>query len=152
MTDKQKAAVVWTNASQNPVILSDDSVVAPGKATTPEQAQFAKGSFWEEHGVLIRGAPEQGGDEASVIAELEKDMDILVKQQIDALAQIDTLTNAANELNQKLSSALADADTLRQENVSLKASADAAATQLSESQAKVKAQQSEIEALKKAAK
>lgn len=152
MTDKQKAAAVWTNASQNPVILSDDSVVAPGEATTPEQAEFAKGSLWEEHGVLILGAPKLGGDEASVIAELKKDMDILTAQQVEALAQIDTLTNGASELNQKLSSALAEAEVLRQENVTLKASAGTSATQLSDAQTKIKTQQAEIEALKKAAK
>ncbi|MGP5106687.1 hypothetical protein [Pseudomonas helleri] len=152
MTDKQKAAAVWTNASQNPVILSDGSAVAPGEGTTPEQAEFAKGSFWEEHGVLILGAPKVGGDEVSVIAELKKDIEALTSQKVDALAQIDTLTSSASELNQKLSAALADADTLRQENVTLKASAGTIDAQLSEAQAKVKTQQAEIEALKKAAK
>lgn len=63
--------VVWTNISKNPVILGDGSTVGAGEKTTPEQAEFAEGSLWEEHGVLVSGAPiitDDGADQISALA------------------------------------------------------------------------------------
>lgn len=53
---------IYTNVSANPVVLSDGSTVQPGDQTTEEQFELAKGSFWEEHGLLVAGAPEQPDD------------------------------------------------------------------------------------------
>ena len=53
---------IFTNVSANPVFLSDGSSVQPGGQTTEEQYELAKGSFWEEHGLLVPGAPEQADD------------------------------------------------------------------------------------------
>lgn len=53
---------IYTNVSANPVVLSDGSSVQPGDQTTEEQFELAKGSFWEEHGLLVAGAPEQPDD------------------------------------------------------------------------------------------
>lgn len=69
-TDESASADVWTNVSQNPVILGDGSTVAPGATTSPEQAELAEGSFWEEHGVLVSGAPVLSDDGASQIEQL----------------------------------------------------------------------------------
>lgn len=63
-------ATVWTNVSKNPVILSDGSTVGAGEQTTPEQAEFAEGSLWEEHGVLVSGAPVLMDDGAARIEDL----------------------------------------------------------------------------------
>jgi len=53
---------IYTNVSANPVVLSDGSSVQPGGQTTEDQFELAKGSFWEQHGLLVTGAPEQPDD------------------------------------------------------------------------------------------
>lgn len=53
---------IFTNVSANPVVLSDGSSVQPGDQTTEEQFELAKGSLWEQHGLLVAGAPEQPDD------------------------------------------------------------------------------------------
>ncbi len=53
---------IYTNVSANPVVLSDGSSVQPGEQTTEDQFELAKGSFWEDHGLLVAGAPEQADD------------------------------------------------------------------------------------------
>nr|WP_312158299.1 hypothetical protein [Pseudomonas juntendi] len=53
---------IYTNVSANPVVLSDGSSVQPGDQTTEEQFELAKGSLWEQHGLLVAGAPEQHDD------------------------------------------------------------------------------------------
>ncbi|MFJ4113744.1 hypothetical protein [Pseudomonas sp. NPDC089758] len=53
---------IYTNVSANPVVLSDGSSVQPGEQTTEAQFELAKGSFWEQHGLLVAGAPEQPDD------------------------------------------------------------------------------------------
>lgn len=53
---------IYTNVSANPVVLSDGSSVQPGDQTTEEQFELAKGSLWEEHGLLVAGAPELPDD------------------------------------------------------------------------------------------
>ncbi|WP_432777478.1 hypothetical protein O4O02_18375 [Pseudomonas fortuita] len=53
---------IYTNVSANPVVLSDGSSVQPGAQTTEEQFELAKGSLWEQHGLLVAGAPEQPDD------------------------------------------------------------------------------------------
>ena len=73
---------VWTNVSQNPVILDDGSSVGAGEQTTPEQAEFAEGSFWEEHGVLVSGAPVITDDGAGQISELTAEIEGLRGQLV----------------------------------------------------------------------
>lgn len=53
---------IYTNVSANPVVLSDGSSVQPGDQTTEDQFDLAKGSLWEQHGLLVAGAPEQPDD------------------------------------------------------------------------------------------
>lgn len=53
---------IYTNVSANPVVLSDGSSVQPGGQTTEDQFELAKGSFWEQHGLLVAGAPGQPDD------------------------------------------------------------------------------------------
>lgn len=76
--------IVWTNVSQNPVILGDGSTVAPGETTTPEQAEFAEGSFWEEHGVLISGVPLVVSAESQQFGILRADNEDLRNQLVEA--------------------------------------------------------------------
>lgn len=53
---------IYTNVSANPVVLSDGSSVQPGDQTTEDQFELAKGSLWEQHGLLVAGVPEQPDD------------------------------------------------------------------------------------------
>lgn len=69
--------VVWTNVSKNPVILGDGSTVGVGEHTTPEQAEFAEGSLWEDHGILVSGAPVLMDDGADQIAALTAEVETL---------------------------------------------------------------------------
>lgn len=66
MTSKK----VYTNVSASPVVLSDRSTVGAGEQTTEEQYELAKGSFWEEHGVLVPGAPEVTPEATAQLDEL----------------------------------------------------------------------------------
>jgi septal ring factor EnvC (AmiA/AmiB activator) len=66
MTSKK----VYTNISANPVFLSDGSSVGVGEQTTAEQFKLAEGSFWEEHGVLVSGAPEIAPENKAQLDEL----------------------------------------------------------------------------------
>lgn len=81
-TDENASAdlVVWTNVSKNPVILGDGSTVGAGEQTTPEQAEFAEGSLWEEHGVLVSGAPVLTDDGAGQIEVLSAEIETLRAQ------------------------------------------------------------------------
>jgi peptidoglycan hydrolase CwlO-like protein len=71
MTSKK----VYTNTSANPVFLSDGSSVGVGEQTTDAQYELAKGSFWEQHGVLVTGAPDKadegGADYSALIRTLQ---------------------------------------------------------------------------------
>ncbi|SEP57515.1 hypothetical protein SAMN03159444_00098 [Pseudomonas sp. NFACC02] len=66
MTSKK----VYTNTSANPVFLSDGTSVGVGEQTTDAQYELAKGSFWEEHGVLVPGAPEIAPENKAQLDEL----------------------------------------------------------------------------------
>ncbi|MDQ3202568.1 MAG: hypothetical protein M3Q94_10470 [Pseudomonadota bacterium] len=61
---------VYTNVSANPVVMSDGSTVGAGEQTTEQQYELAKGSFWEEHGVLVPGAPEVTPEATAQLDEL----------------------------------------------------------------------------------
>ena len=61
---------VYTNISANPVVLSDGSTVGAGEQTSELQYELAKGSFWEEHGVLVPGAPEVTMEASAQLEEL----------------------------------------------------------------------------------
>ena len=75
-------STAWTNVSKNPVILGDGSTVGAGEQTTPEQAEFAEGSFWEEHGVLVSGAPVITDDGAGQISALTAEIEGLRGQLV----------------------------------------------------------------------
>ena len=89
--DESASADVWTNVSKNPVILGDGSTVAPGESTSPEQAKFAEGSLWEEHGVLISGAPALSDDGADQIGALSAEIEGLRSQLVEAGSEKDAL-------------------------------------------------------------
>ncbi|MGN8278153.1 hypothetical protein [Pseudomonas sp. SMN5] len=69
MTSKK----VYTNISANPVVLSDGSSVQPGEQTKEDQHALAKGSFWEEHGLLVPGAPDVAPETNAQLDELRKE-------------------------------------------------------------------------------
>ena len=89
-------ADVWTNVSQNPVILGDGSSVAPGAQTTPEQAEFADGSLWEEHGLLVSGSPVLSEAGSRKVEELEAENETLRSQLFEVNAKVEAL-QAENE-------------------------------------------------------
>lgn len=66
MTSKK----VYTNVTASPVVLSNGSTVAAGEQTTEDQYELAKGSFWEEHGVLVSGEPKLTDDGSRQVEEL----------------------------------------------------------------------------------
>lgn len=103
-TDEAASAdlVVWTNVSKNPVILGDGSTVAPGEITTPEQAEFAEGSFWEEHGVLVSGAPVLMDDGADQIAALTAEVETLRGQLATAGSEKEALLAEVEELKKQI--------------------------------------------------
>lgn len=86
---------IYTNVSANPVVLSDGSTVQPGDQTTEEQFELAKGSFWEEHGLLVAGAPEQPAD-----ADADRQALIDENEQLkkDVFAYQDQLKDLASQL------------------------------------------------------
>lgn len=85
----------YTNISANPVVLSDGSSVQPGEQTTEEQFELAKGSLWEEHGLLVAGAPEQPAD-----ADADRQALIDENEQLkkDVFAYQDQLKDLASQL------------------------------------------------------
>lgn len=83
--------VVWTNVSKNPVILGDGSTVGVGEHTTPEQAEFAEGSLWEDHGILVSGAPVLMDDGADQIAALTAEVETLRGQLATAGSEKEAL-------------------------------------------------------------
>ena len=88
----------YTNISANPVVLSDGSSVQPGEQTTEDQFEMTKGSFWEQHGLLVAGAPEQADD-------ANGDLQVL----IDENAQLKQDVFAYQEQLKELASQLKDA-------------------------------------------
>lgn len=94
--------IVWTNVSQNPVILGDGSSVAPGETTSPEQAEFAEGSFWEEHGVLVSGAPVLMDDGADQIAALTAEVETLRGQLTTAGSEKEALLAEVEVLKKQI--------------------------------------------------
>lgn len=69
MTSKK----VYTNVSASPIVLSDRSTVGAGEQTTELQYELAKGSFWEEHGVLVPGAPDVTPEASAQLEELRSE-------------------------------------------------------------------------------
>lgn len=94
--------VVWTNVSKNPVILGDGSTVGAGQQTTPEQAEFAEGSLWEEHGVLVSGAPVLMDDGADQIAALTAEVETLRGQLATAGSEKEALQTEVEALKKQI--------------------------------------------------
>jgi hypothetical protein len=94
--------IVWTNVSRNPVVLDDGSTVNPGESTTPEQAEFAEGSFWEEHGVLVSGSPVLTDDGAGQIEALGAEIEGLRAQLVAAGSEKDALLAEIEALKAKI--------------------------------------------------
>ena len=93
---------VWTNVSQNPVILDDGSSVGAGEQTTPKQAEFAEGSFWEEHGVLVSGAPVITDDGAGQIEVLSAEIEKLRAQLLTVGGEKSSLLAEVEELKKQI--------------------------------------------------
>lgn len=93
---------IWTNISKNPVILGDGSTVGAGQQTTPEQAEFAEGSLWEEHGVLVSGAPVLMDDGADQIAALTAEVETLRGQLAAAASEKEVLLAEVEELKKQI--------------------------------------------------
>lgn len=113
-TDESASADVWTNVSQNPVVLGDGSSVAPGAQTTPEQYEFAEGSFWEEHGVLVSGAAVLIDDGAGQIEWLRS-------QLLEANVKVEALQTEASRLQADLDGEISAARDFQVEHEQLKA-------------------------------
>ncbi|PYY71233.1 hypothetical protein CRX42_07400 [Pseudomonas jessenii] len=96
---------IWTNVSQNPVILADGSMVAAGGQTTPEQAEHAEGSFWEEHGVLVIGTSVLTDDGAGQIEALGAEIEDLRSQLVTSGSEKDALLAEIEELKAKITKA-----------------------------------------------
>ena len=94
--------VVWTNVSKNPVILGDGSTVGAGEQTTPEQAEFAEGSLWEEHGVLVSGAPALTDDGAGQIEALQAENATLRQQLAESNTWRESLQAENEELKKQI--------------------------------------------------
>lgn len=107
-------STVWTNVSKNPVILGDGSTVGAGEQTTPEQAEFAEGSLWEEHGVLVSGAPVLSDDGAGKIEQLEAEVARLK-------SDLEGEMSAARDFNVEHEELKAQLESLKAENEALKA-------------------------------
>lgn len=95
-------ATVWTNISKNPVILGDGSTVGAGEQTTPEQAEFAEGSLWEEHGVLVSGAPVLTDDGAGQIEVLSAEIETLRAQLLTVGGEKSALLAEVEELKKQI--------------------------------------------------
>jgi hypothetical protein len=93
---------VWTNISKNPVILGDGSTVGAGEQTTPEQADFAEGSLWEEHGILVSGAPVLMDDGSDQIVALTAEVETLRAQLATAGGEKDALLADIEELKKQI--------------------------------------------------
>ncbi|MBR7519919.1 hypothetical protein [Pseudomonas juntendi] len=100
---------IYTNVSANPVVLSDGSSVQPGEQTTEDQFELAKGSFWEQHGLLVAGAPEQpadaDADRQALIDEneqLKKDVFAYQEQLKDLASKIKDGPQQVKDLQDKL--------------------------------------------------
>jgi len=95
-------ATVWTNVSKNPVILGDGSTVGAGEHTTSKQAEFAEGSLWEEHGILVSGAPVLMDDGADQIAALTAEVETLRGQLATAGSEKEALLAEVEELKKQI--------------------------------------------------
>lgn len=95
-------ATAWTNISKNPVILGDGSTVGAGEQTTPEQAEFAEGSLWEEHGVLVSGAPVLTDDGAGQIEVLSTEIETLRAQLLSVGGEKSALLDEVEELKKQI--------------------------------------------------
>lgn len=95
-------STVWTNVSKNPVVLGDGSTVGAGEQTTPEQAEFAEGSLWEEHGVLVSGAPVLTDDGAGQIEVLSAEIETLRAQLLTVGSENTALQIELDELKKQI--------------------------------------------------
>lgn len=86
---------VFTNVSASPVVLSDGSSVQPGDQTTEEQYELAKGSLWEEHGVLVSGEPKLTDDGSRQVDEMRAHLDKAQADLFVANARIQELETSA---------------------------------------------------------
>lgn len=86
---------VFTNVSASPVVLSDGSSVQPGDQTTEEQYELAKGSLWEEHGVLVSGEPKLTDDGSRQVDEMRAHLDKAQADLFAANARIHELETSA---------------------------------------------------------
>lgn len=100
---------IYTNVSANPVVLSDGSSVQPGDQTTEDQFELAKGSLWEQHGLLVAGAPEQpadaDADRQALIddnEQLKKDVFAYQEQLKDLASKIKDGPQQVKDLQDKL--------------------------------------------------
>ncbi|WP_236232312.1 hypothetical protein [Pseudomonas juntendi] len=92
---------VFTNVSSSPVVLSDGSSVQPGGQTTDQQYELAKGSLWEEHGVLVSGEPKLTDDGSRQVDELRAHLDKANSDLFAANVRIQELeTNATTQPDQ----------------------------------------------------
>lgn len=88
---------IYTNVSANPVVLSDGSSVQPGEQTTEEQFELAKGSLWEQHGLLVAGAPEQPDDASGDLQALTEENTQLKADLVASQAKLADLEAAIKE-------------------------------------------------------
>lgn len=86
---------VFTNVSSSPVVLSDGSSVQPGGQTTDQQYELAKGSLWEEHGVLVSGEPKLTDDGSRQVDEMRAHLDKVQADLFAANARVQELENSA---------------------------------------------------------
>lgn len=100
---------VWTNVGKNPVHLRDGSVVHPGHQTSPEQAEHVPGSLWEQHGVLVSGAPvvvsqqveelqADLADAESDVARLEAENEVIRQELAEEKLKVEQLTKELQDL------------------------------------------------------
>lgn len=88
---------IYTNASANPVVLGDGSLVQPGDRTTEEQYELVKGSFWEQHGLLVAGAAEQPGDDGGDLKALADENTQLKAALLSAQAKLVDLESSSKD-------------------------------------------------------
>lgn len=98
MTSKK----VYTNVTASPVVLSNGTSVGPGEQTTEEQYELAKGSFWEEHGVLVSGEPKLSDDGSRQIDDLRAENDKLREDLFNEQAKSQKLEADAKDMPAEL--------------------------------------------------
>ena len=93
---------VYTNVTASPVVLSNGTTVGAGEQTTEEQYELAKGSLWEEHGVLVSGEPKLSDDGSRQIDELRTENATLREDLFNEQAKSQKLEADAKEMPAEL--------------------------------------------------